>query len=460
MTTVSPDMLKPCDIRGLYPKPLGNLQAEEIGRAVGTLVKEWAQHNIKVVVGLDVRESSEALRKALLHGLRGTGLKICDTDLASTPFLAFVTRLTGAAVGIMITASHNPPQYNGFKFFMKDGPAAFEWIEKLYAILKSGSFRKGAGVVEKRDYLADYRNALVNSIGQNFQGLKIVVDPGNGMAGLTAPSVFSALNCTAEFINESLDGRFPGRGPDSSNPQALEKLGERVRRGKATLGIAFDGDGDRVSFVDEKGRAVSNDLILGLFASELLNKHKNAKVVYDGKCSDWVEKKIQDAGGVPILERSGHSYIYTRMGREKALLGGESSGHFFLPGIFPGDALYASLRLLEMLKENNKTLGQFNDDFPQRFSTHDIKLELTQEMTSKLFTQLKSRAQQMGGKVSMVDGVRAVFGDGWGIVRMSVTEPVLSCRFEASTDKKTFQLIEEWLQDDPAIQKAVLKRLN
>ena len=460
LTSISSEILKACDIRGVYPKPLGKTEAEQIGLGVGTFLKEQLNRNIKVVVGHDVRESSESLNKALVEGLRNTGLKIVDAGLVSTPLLAFATRFAGASIGVMITASHNPPEYNGFKFFTGGDPASTSWIEGFYRVLRSQSFRKGAGVVEKKNFYADYRNSLVNMVAQNFQGFKIVVDTGNGCAGLTAPMVLGALNCDLDILNPEPDGRYPGRGADSSDPEALAGLGERVRKTKAQLGVAFDGDGDRVSFVDEKGREVPNDIMLCLFAADLMKRQKNQKVVFDGKCSDLVERSVQSEGGIPLLEKSGHSFIFARMKAEKALLGGESSGHFFLPGVFPGDALFACLRVLEILKESRKTLGQYFDQFPSRVSTHDIKFEINSDLVSKLYEGLKKRADSMGGKVSSLDGVRAVFEEGWGIVRMSVTQPYLSCRFEAENSKKIKMMVEEWLQDFPEIQQAVLKKLK
>ena len=459
MASLSPELLKPCDIRGLYPKPLGSSQAEQIGLAVGTLLKDEAHRNIKVVVGHDVRHSSETLNKSLILGLRNTGLKIVDAGLVSTPLLAFATRFAGASVGVMITASHNPPEYNGFKFFTQGVPASTDWIERLYQVLRKETFRKGAGVVEKKIFYADYRNALVNAVAQNFQGFKMVADVGNGAAALTAPMVLGALNCELDLMNAEPDGSYPGRGADSSNPETLEALGERVRKKKAQLGVAFDGDGDRISFVDEKGREVPNDVMLCLFAGDMLKKQKNQKVVYDGKCSDLVARRVAAEGGIPLLEKSGHTFIFARMIREKALLGGESSGHFFIPGGFPGDALFACLRVLEILKSSQKTLSQYFDQFPPRVSTHDIKLELSPDVIEKLYEVLKNRARAMGGEVSTLDGVRAVFEGGWGIVRKSVTQPVLSCRFESSDKKKMAALIAEWFQDDPKIQEMVLDKI-
>jgi phosphomannomutase / phosphoglucomutase len=460
MTGIPVEILKACDIRGVYPKPLGTAQAEQIGQAVGTLIKEEAHRNIKVVVGHDVRDSSEALNRVLVHGLRNTGLKIVDAGLVSTPLLAYATRFAGASVGVMITASHNAPQYNGFKFFVRGVPASLQWIEQFYRVLSNQHFRKGAGVVEKKDFYADYRNALVNTVAQNFQGMKIVVDVGNGCGALTVPIVLETLNCDLEVLNAKPDGQYPGRGADSSHPDALEALGEKVRKTKSQLGVSFDGDADRISFVDDKGREVPNEVILCLFAMDLLKRQKNVRVVYDGKCSDVVEKFLQTAGGQPLLEKSGHSFIYNRMQQERAPLGGEASGHFFLPGTFPGDALFACLRLLEILKESQKPLSQFFDQFPVRVATHDIKLDLPPEMVSKLYEGLKTRASSLDGKVSTIDGVRAVFEDGWGIVRMSVTEHVLSCRFGSSSGKKIRKLVEDWFHEFPEVQSLILKKIE
>ncbi len=460
MTTISPEILKAFDVRGIYPKPLGAPQAEQIGLAVGTLIKEEANRNIKVVVGHDIRNSGENLNKSLIHGMKNTGLKIVDAGVVSTPLLAFASRFSGSALGIMITASHNPPEYNGFKFFLQGAPASVPWMERFFNVLKSQNFRKGAGVVEKKDFYPDYRNALVNKIAQNFQGLKIIVDPGNGAATLTAPKVLEALHCNVELINAQVDGRYPGRGADSSDPRALAALGEKVRKAKAQIGVAFDGDGDRASFVDEKGVEVPNDVILCLFASHFLKRHKNMKVVYDGKCSDCVEKTVQAEGGTALLEKSGHAFIFSRMQKEKALLGGEASGHFFLPGDFPGDALYACLRLLEVLKERRLSLFELRQPFPGRVSTHDTKFDLSPDRTAQLYEALDARARELGGKVSKLDGVRAVFEDGWGIIRRSVTEPYVSCRLEASTTAKLTSLAGDWFRDFPEIQQEISKKIK
>ncbi len=460
MNPIFSDIFKLCDIRGVYPKSLGNPQAEQIGLAVGTLVKEEYHRNIKVVVGHDNRHSSSSLNRFLVQGLRNTGLKIVDAGLVSSPLLAYASRFSGASVGVMITASHKSPEYNGFKFFIQGVPVPLTWMERLYSVLKSQIFRKGAGVVEKKSFYADYRNALVNTVAQNFQGLKIAVDLGNGTASLTVPMVLEALHCEVDLLNAEIDGDYPGRGADSSQPMGLSVLGERVRKTKAQLGVAFDCDGDRINFVDEKGRVVPNDLVLCLFATDLLKRQKSGSVVYDGKCSDLVEKTVRDLGGIPLLEKTGYSFIFNRMKKDKSILGGEASGHFFLPGSFPGDALYACLCLLDLLKGNPKTFSSLCGHFPIFVSTHEVKLELSTEMIPPLYEALRTRALEKGAKVSTLDGVRASFADGWGIVQNPTNESFLSCRFEGATTGKLTQLIKEWFVDYPDLGQEILKKMK
>lgn len=454
------EILKSCDVRGVYPKPLGDDQAYEIGQAVGTLLKTLPDRNIKAVVGGDTRASSPALKRNLIQGLKDTGMKVYDAGHVSTPLLAFATRFLKAGAGLVVTASHNPPEYNGVKFFLASGPAPSTWIEKVYEIIVARQFKRGAGVTEPKDFVAEYRNALIQGMKQSLRSHHLVVDAGNGMAALTVPPVLDALGCRYTMMNGKMDGQFPGRGADSSHPAGLRKLAEKVLHEKAQIGVSFDGDADRVSFVDEKGRLVPNDFVLGLFAQYFIPRSKVHKVVYDVKCSDWVDARVREAGGLPLMERAGHSFIYSRMQKEKAVLGGEASGHFFIPGPFPGDALYTSLVLLSILKERNTTLGTLFESFPERVSTHDVKIEMGFEALPGLYEDLANKARQMGGEVSMVDGVRVVFQEGWGILRASVTEPVLSCRFEAPNRKKLTALVQELLRDHPLLLERVMRRID
>jgi phosphomannomutase/phosphoglucomutase len=452
-------ILKPCDIRGLTPQPLGPDQAFQVGLAVGTLLKSTVKGNVKVVVGGDIRFSSQTLQKRVMDGLQNSGMKVVDAGSTSTPLLAYAVRCSGSAAGVMVTASHNPPAYNGFKFFHGDGSAPISWLESLYSILRAQEFRRGAGILEQKDFLPEYRNALVHSVTKSFRGFSLVADLGNGAAALTVPSVLAALGCKADLLHERIDPNFSDRGPDSSHLPALEPLGKRVRETGASLGAAFDGDGDRITFVDDMGVPLPNDDALCLFARHFLLLQPGRKVVYDAKSAGHVETALLSAGGIPILERTGHVFIHNRMQTENALLAGEASGHFFLPGIFPGDALFNLLVFIETLKELGAPLSEIRREFPSRVTSNDLKVHFEMKDLPVLARRLADRARALGAKVSEVDGVRAVFKKGWGIVRASVTEPVLSCRFEAGDMESIREMVEAWFKDSPELRDEVLNRL-
>jgi phosphomannomutase/phosphoglucomutase len=453
-------ILKPCDIRGLTPNPLGPEQAYQVGLAVGTHVQNESSKNLTAVVGFDIRESSPALVHRLMEGLKETGMKVVDAGAVSTPLLAFATRHSGAAIGVMVTASHNPPAYNGFKFFHTDGSASIAWLYVLYEILRNGTFRNGVGSINPWDFLDEYKDTLVKTIQKSFRGLKLVVDLGNGASVLTAPKVLEALGCETEWMNEKIDPLFSGRGADSSHLPALEPLGRRVRETGSLMGAAFDGDGDRITFVDDMGFPLPNDDALCLLAGHYLKASPGGIVVYDAKSAGHVDETIRKAGGIPILERTGHVFIHNRMQKEGALLAGEASGHFFLPGMFPGDALYTLLVFAAMLKDQDQPLSTIRKKFPLRVTSNDLKVRFEMDALPSLTGSLAKRARDLGADVSEVDGVRAVFKDGWGIVRASVTEPVLSCRFEAGNRAVIRQMVETWFDGVPALRDELMGRLS
>lgn len=452
-------LLKPCDIRGHAPDPLGEDQAFQVGLGVGTHLKMLGPGNVKVVVGCDLRHTGEALRRRLSDGLLASGMKVIDAGKVSTPLLSYAVRCSQSAAGVMVTASHNPPDDNGFKFFLQDGSAPVEWLAGLYAILRKGEFRKGAGISEKRDFLSDYKTALVKSVTKSFRGFPLVLDVGNGATLLTAPAVLEALGGKVVWMHETPDPYFKGRGPDSSHLPALAPLGEKVRETGSALGAAFDGDGDRITFVDDQGVALPNDDALCLLARHYLRRKPGEKVVYDCKSAGHTDAVIAKAGGIPVLERTGHLFVHHRMRLENALLAGEASGHFFLPGIFPGDALFALLAFVEMLKDLPAPLSQVRKEFPPRFSSNDVKISFDLAGLPALVSRLASRAKGMGGRVTDLDGVRAVFPQGWGIVRASVTEPVLSCRFEAVSREALQDMITQWFAEQPGMRDDLLGRL-
>lgn len=457
---ISEEILKPCDIRGRFPVPLSEEAAFRIGQAIGFIVRAHSSMNWKIIVGRDARESGKMLSEALMEGLKKSGLKIHDAGLVTTPLLAFAVKMQKAAVGVMVTASHNPPQDNGFKFFTAKGPAGSAWVKRLYEVLRRGETRKGAGVIEKTDALSTYREALIRAVPTSLKQFKVVVDTGNGPAALTAPEVLKRLGCSVITVHEKINGKFPGRGADCSKPDVLEALGEHVRKEKAQLGVAFDGDADRAAFVDDRGRVVPSDLVLSFLAEWYLSVEKDARVVYDVKCSDLIDRLVRRLGGRPILERSGHVFIYERMQRENALLGGEASGHFFLPGDFPGCALFAVLHVLEILRRRGVSFSKWLDQHPRRVGTHDVKLPATEEQEEEWLKKLEKQAEALHGEVSRVDGVRAVFSEGFGVVRRSVTESILSCRLEAAGKKALCDLAQAWLKVVPEIHQAVMERIQ
>jgi len=452
-------ILKPCDIRGLTPSPLGPDQAYQVGLAVGTHLKNLVKGNVRVVVGSDIRASSGELHRRLMDGLLNSGMKVIDAGSTSTPLLAFAVRCSGSVAGVMVTASHNPPQYNGFKFFLEDGSAPIEWLQGLYEVLRRSEFRRGAGILEQKDFLPDYRKALVDSTTKSFRGFPIVADLGNGAAALTVPYVLNALGCPVTLLHEKINPEFPDRGADSSHLPALEPLGRKVREVGALLGAAFDGDADRITFVDDQGSPLPNDDALALLARYYLRRHPGRKVVYDAKSAGHLETAISSAGGIPILERTGHVFIHSRMRQEHALLAGEASGHFFLPGLFRGDALFTLLVFIEFLKESGLPLSQIRREFPMRVTSNDLKLRFDMKDLPGLVGRLSQKARSLGAQVSEVDGIRAVFKEGWGIVRPSVTEPVLSCRFEALDTISLRNIVEAWFQDMPSMRDELLSRL-
>jgi len=453
-------ILKPCDIRGLTPDPLGLDQSFQVGRAVGTYLRGQGQGDRKVVIGGDIRESSPALLSRLSAGLQASGMKVIEAGIVSTPLLAYAVRHAEAAAGVMVTASHNPPAYNGFKFFLEDGTAPIEWVHGLYDVIRCGEFQEGVGTRETRDFLPDYREALVASLSGSFRGFSLVVDIGNGATALTAPSVLEALGCEVTWMNERVDPQFKGRGADSSHLPALAPLGVRVREKGAALGAAFDGDGDRITFVDDQGHPLPNDDALGLIARHYLRRQPGGKIVYDGKSSGHLERVVSEAGGIPLLERTGHVFIHTRMRKEGALLAGEASGHFFLPGMFPGDALFTLLAFIEVLQGLGMPLSKAREAFPPRVSSNDLKVHFEMDRLPALVGKLARRARALGANVSELDGVRAVFPEGWGIVRASVTEPVLSCRFEAQSLAHLREMVASWFQDVPEMRDDLLGRIS
>lgn len=434
---------KACDIRGLYGTELNERTAFSLGRAVGTRFQ-----NQLVAVGGDLRTSTPILLDNLIQGLLQSGANVVNFGLVPTPVFYFGKDQCQARAGIMVTASHNPPQYNGFKVILGDLPVLPEDLQSLASEIEAEQFSSGQG--SYRPQTVD--DAYVESLESAFQGLNkrhIAVDAGNGSFWQLAPRVLSELDQDVIPLFCTPDGSFPNRNPNPSTNECLGALQTLVRSQHADLGVAFDGDGDRVVFVDETAQVLPADRILVLFIRSLLRRYPGARVVYDLKSSSIVANEIAAAGGVAIMERSGHAFIKRRLMTEEALLGGEVSGHYFYGSLNRDDALYATLLLLQVLDELHLSLAQAIATIPAYPITPDIRLSCKSDQAQLIIDQV---AQAFNAyPQDRTDGVRVMFPTGWVLARVSVTEPVITLRFEAHTERDLVALQETVRQASPLL---------
>jgi phosphomannomutase/phosphoglucomutase len=419
------------DIRGVYGKDFSGDFAESVGKAFGSTVKGT------VAVGRDMRLSGGELSEKLIAGLKSTGVNVFDIGVVPTPLLYFAAYYFKYKSGIMITASHNPPEYNGFKFLRNYETLHGEQILNLKTIIDAKKFKTGNGIVQSKDITGEYLQAVRSRI-QIEKKIKIVVDSGNGMGGIVAPKLLRELGCDIVELYSELDGRFPNHHPDPTVDENLKALVKEVARQKADFGVGFDGDADRAGFVDNKGRIMRGDQALILFAREVLKKQKGAKVIYEVKCSQAVEDEVLKHGGIPIMYRTGHSFIKQKIREEKAALAGEMSGHFYFADNYYGydDAIYAAARMAELLSKTKTSLATLVDGMPKYHSTPEIRFDCPDERKFQVVAAVSKQLQKKGVKVITIDGARIQYPDGWGLIRASNTTPNLILRFEAKTQKR------------------------
>jgi len=442
---INENIFREYDIRGIAEKDLVDPTVELIGKAFGTfMLRQGAR---KLVIGRDVRLSSERLRNALVKGLLSTGADLIDVGVLPTPAQYFGIVHFDADGGVMITGSHNPIEYNGFKMSKKAvSPVYGEEIQQLKELILKNDFEVGKGSVQEIEAIPDYI-AMLKSKLKFARPLKIVIDPGNGTGGMFAPKVWQELGCDVDCIYCEPDGHFPNHLPDPTVPRYMVDLQKKVVEEKADLGIGYDGDADRIGVVDDKGRLVYADRLLALFSMDVLKKHPGATVVFDVKCSQALPEVIEQHGGKPLMWKTGHSLLKAKMKEEHAPLAGEMSGHMFFADDFFGfdDAIYASGRLMQILSASERSLSEMVDALPAYESTPEIRIECTDEdkfnVVADLVRFFRSRYE-----IVDVDGARVLFGDGWGLVRASNTQPVLVLRFEARTKERLRQIIEVFKQ--------------
>ncbi|MDD5111101.1 MAG: phosphomannomutase/phosphoglucomutase [Candidatus Altiarchaeota archaeon] len=435
------------DIRGVYGSEITESLAESIGKAFGSTLKGT------VVVARDNRLSGESLSKSLADGILSTGANVVDIGIVPTPLAYFAANRWEHANCVMVTASHNPSEYNGFKFVRNYGALSGEEIQELRKLIESGKYRTGRGTLSAKDAVPEY-DAYLKARIKPKRPLKVVMDSGNGVAGLVAPGLFRALGCEVVELYSEPDGNFPNHHPDPTVDDNMKDLINAVQKEKADFGIGFDGDVDRAGFIDDKGRILRGDQALILFAREILKKHKKAKIIYEVKCSQAVEEEILKDGGIPILYRTGHSFIKKKLKEEHALLAGEMSGHFYFADGYYGfdDAIYAAAKMAELLSNTRKKLSELVDEMPQYYSTPEIRIECPDERKFQIVEEVSAEFQKTN-KVNTIDGARIQFKDGWGLIRASNTQPALILRMESKTKKGLEEIKAE-------IEKEVKKHLN
>jgi phosphomannomutase / phosphoglucomutase len=432
---------KDCDIRGEFGVEVNGALAYRFGHVVGSVTQER-----RVVVGGDFRRSTPELMRELKRGLVDSGVVVYDLGQVSTPSFYFARRHLGIKAGIMVTASHSPSAYNGFKPVLGDLPITPEELEELKRLTLKGSFPPAQGRIEKTEIKQEY----VRWLAARFAGLsdkvpKVVFDCGNGATGWVIRDVLNALDIRAEVLFEEPDGDFPNRSPDIAGPEDLAKLEQEVVGKEAGLGAGFDGDGDRVGFVDEHGRRVPSDLLIAWLSRELLKKSPNGKVVYDLKLSKVVPETVNRSGGEAIVQKSGHTFIKRTMLDSGAILGGEYTGHLFYKELDGGDdGLFSALLVCSLIAESKRSFSELLSDLPRYWSTPDLRIKYPGGK-KELIRKVRAMAKDQGAEIVLVDGVKAEYKDGWALMRASVTEPAFTFRFEGNTKTEMLNVAKRFL---------------
>ena len=436
------EIFRAYDIRGVVDEQLSDAMLYHIGLAVGTQVKRNGENSI--AVGADGRLSSPRLSQALMAGLADTGCRVLNLGAVPTPVLYFGVKTLGTASGIMLTGSHNPSNYNGCKIVIGGHTLANDSIIALYDLIKLQDYELGIGAIEEHIIDQVYQDRIDSDV-KLARPLKVVLDAGNGIAGDIAPKLFKQLGCDVIPLFCEVDGNFPNHHPDPGKPANLVDLQAAVAKHKADIGLAFDGDGDRVGVITETGQMIYPDKLLMLFAEDVISRNPKAEIIYDVKCTRLLEPFIQSKGGVPTMWKTGHSLIKSKMIETGALLAGEMSGHIFFKERWYGfdDGIYSAVRLCEILASTSESASAMFRRFPEDVSTPEINIQVTEDEKFDLVTQLQS-AHFPTGKVSTIDGIRVDYVDGWGLVRASNTTPVLVLRFEGQNQAVLQRIKEEF----------------
>lgn len=433
------------DIRGIYGTDLDEEVAYKIGQGFGSYITELGK--TKAIVGYDNRASSVSLEKALIDGILSTGIDVVNIGLVTTPMYYFAWEKLGIYSGLMITASHNPKEYNGFKFaFDESGNAFGEKIQDFRRYIEKGEFKTGKGSLEYADIRKDYLELVKSSIDLGEKRLKVVVDPGNGTGCVIVKDVFEMFNIDVTYICDTNDAAFPNHHPDPSVEKNLEMLKAKVKELGADIGLALDGDADRIGIVDENGTYISPDHFMIIIWRDIINKVNNKCALYDVKCTKAIADEMKKLGGTTYMYRVGNSYIKAKMKEGDFAFGGELSGHMFFRDKWPGfdDGIYAGLRIVEILSRTNKKTSELLEGINKYYSTPEIKIKSTEDEKYLLVDKVKEYAEGRGYETITIDGVRVEFEDGWMLARATQTGPDVSLRFEATTEERLKELMDEF----------------
>ncbi|MDH2432579.1 phosphomannomutase/phosphoglucomutase [Pokkaliibacter sp. MBI-7] len=431
LAAVDPSIFRAYDVRGVVGSTLNESIVYQIGLAIGS--EATARGQKTVVVGRDGRLSGPSLSTALMDGLRAAGQDVVDVGMVPTPTLYFATYHLGFPSGVMVTGSHNPADYNGFKIVLAGETLSGEQITDLYRRIAEKDFSQGEGSYRAVSIDDDYVNRITGDV-KLAKPMKVVVDCGNGVTGELGPRLAKALGCEIIPLFTEIDGNFPNHHPDPGKLKNLQDCIKAVKEHGADLGLAFDGDGDRVGVITNAGHVVFPDRLMMLFAQDVCGRNPDAQIIYDVKCSRLLAPAISKAGGKPMMWKTGHSLIKAKMKESGALLAGEMSGHIFFKERWYGfdDGLYSACRLLEILSNADCDADTLFKRFPEDVSTPEINIEVTDAGKFTIVEALQ-KLDFPGGDKSTIDGVRVDFPDGWGLIRASNTTPVLVLRFEAET---------------------------
>jgi len=435
---MNPEIYREYDMRGIIGEDILENDFVTIGKGFGTYFNQLGEKNI--VLARDCRLSSPMISDGVATGLISSGCNVIDVGVCPTPTLYFALRHLKADGGIMVTASHNPSDYNGFKICSGYDTIYGEEIQKIRRLIEKGEFAQGNGQRSTYEIIESYIDRVLKGININ-PGIRLGFDAGNGTGGPAGLKILKSLGCDVHDLYCDMDGTFPNHEPDPTVLDNMKDLIQEVKENNLSLGIGIDGDGDRIGVVNGSGKIIFGDMLLVIFAREILSKNPGATVISEVKCSDRMYTDIERHGGNAVMWKTGHSLIKNKMKETGALLAGEMSGHMFFADRYFGydDAIYASCRLLEILSNTGKSIEQLLSDIPAAFTTPEIRAECSDATKFNLVDRLKAEFKKHYKTID-VDGVRVVFDDGWGLVRASNTQPALVLRFEAQSEERLSEI--------------------